>query len=150
MKVWLDNHGNAIYQHYEKQVKSKGVLHAKSAHSSSCKRRVHAQEVIRRRLNCSFRLSWEDDVVPIIKDYMRRMKAAGYGERYRHYVLKHAINIYEIKWRDHNEDIRPIYRTKECQKGKIKDNKTKKNHNWAKKRRYDSTYTCIYPKHFWK
>ena len=133
MKVWLDTHGNTIYQHYEKPVKSKGVLHAKSAHSSPCKRSVHTQEIIRRLLNCSFRLSWEDDVVPIITDYMRRMKTAGYGERYRHDVLKHAISIYDSKWKDHNEDIRPIYRTKEYQKEKIKDNKTKKKHNWAKK-----------------
>ena len=35
MKVWTDTEGMLMYQHYEKDVCSKTVLNAKSAHSAS-------------------------------------------------------------------------------------------------------------------
>ena len=42
MKVWTDQEGTLLYQHYEKEVSSKTVLNAKSAHSAACKRGVHS------------------------------------------------------------------------------------------------------------
>ena len=99
MKTWTDHEGTILYQHYEKPVSSKTVLHAKSAHSSACKRSVHTQEVLRRLLNCSKRLDWETEVAPMITDYMDRMRRAEYGERYRRDVLTHALNIYDHKWK---------------------------------------------------
>ena len=65
MKVWTDKDGNILYQHYEKDVSSKTVLHAKSAHSAACKRGVHTQEVLRRLMNTSHRLSWREDTAPV-------------------------------------------------------------------------------------
>ena len=59
MKTWTDESGYALYTHYEKVVSSKTVLHCKSAHSGSCKRSVHTQEVLRRMLNCSRRWNGE-------------------------------------------------------------------------------------------
>ena len=53
MKVWTDADGVLLYQHYEKEVSSKTVLHAHSAHSAACERGVHTQEVLRRLMNCS-------------------------------------------------------------------------------------------------
>ena len=51
MKVWTSADGNVAFQHYEKAVSSKAVLHAQSAHPSACKRSVHVQETVRRPLN---------------------------------------------------------------------------------------------------
>ena len=56
MKVWVDESGTVLYEHYEKKVSSKTVLNAKSAHSANCKRSVHTQEILRRLLNTSHRL----------------------------------------------------------------------------------------------
>ena len=136
MKVWTDENGILLYQHYEKPVSSKTVMHSQSAHSSMCKRGVHTQEVLRRLLNCSQSLSWEADVAPVITEYMSRMKVAGYRERYRKDVLKHALNIYDKKWEDHNSGIRPIFRPKDWHREERKSAKERKRHEWATKGGY--------------
>ena len=136
MKVWTDSDGILLYQHYEKPVSSKTVLNARSAHSAACKRSVHTQEVIRRLLNCSHRLSWEADVAPFVTDYMNRMKSAGYGEKYRKDVLEHALRIYDSKWEDDKNGIRPIFRPKEWKKEERKECKEKKRHEWSTKGGY--------------
>ena len=97
MKVWVDKEGFVLYQHYEKEVTKKAVLHSQSAHPSSCKRSIHTQEVIRRLLNSSNRIDWKTEVAPIITSYMKRMEKAGYKEQYRKSVLQHAIEIYDRK-----------------------------------------------------
>ena len=40
MKVWTSDEGTLLYQHYEKDVSSKTVLNAKSAHYAACNRGV--------------------------------------------------------------------------------------------------------------
>ena len=91
MKVWLNEDGILLHQHYEKEMSSKLILDASSTQSSSCKRNVHRQEIIRRMLNCSPMLDWKEQVAPILTEYMARMRLAGYNEGYRKQVLKHAI-----------------------------------------------------------
>ena len=132
MKVWMDEQGTLLYQHYEKNVSRKTVLNAKSAHSAACKRGVHTQEIVRRLMNTSHRLSWEEEIAPVISEYMRRMKTAGYAENYRKEVLKHAIRIYDKKWEDHREGIQPIFRPKDWKREERKGAKAKKKINWAK------------------
>ena len=65
----MNDEGMLLYQHYEKDVSSKTVLNAKSAHSAACKRGVHTQEVIRRLMNSSYRLDWEKETAPVITEY---------------------------------------------------------------------------------
>ena len=73
MEVWVDPENRILYQHYEKQVASKNVLSAKSAQSSKCKRNVHVQEVVRRLVNTSTRINWEN-IAPVLSNYMKRMQ----------------------------------------------------------------------------
>ena len=131
MKVWKDEEGYIVYQHYEKDVSRKTVLNSKSAHSAACKRGVHTQEVLRRLLNSSHRLNWEEETAPVITDYMKRMKTAGYGERYRNEVLKHALRIYDKKWEDHRNGKQPIFRPKSWKREERKVEKQSKKLNWA-------------------
>ena len=131
MKVWVDESGTILYQHYEKKVSSKTVLNAKSAHSSACKRSVHTQEVLRRLFNTSHRLDWEKETAPIVTDYMKRMKEAGYSEKYRRDVLQHALQIYDDNWEEHRRGRRPIFRPKEWKKKERKEEKRNKRLNWA-------------------
>ena len=131
MKVWKDEEGTLLYQHYEKIVSKKTVINAKSAHSAACKRGVHTQEIIRRLLNTSHRLSWEGETAPVITEYMKRMRAAGYGETYRKEVLEHAFRIFDKKWEDHRKGVQPIFRHKNWKKEERKVKKASKL-NWAK------------------
>ena len=131
MKVWVDEEGMLLYQHYEKDVSSKTVLHSKSAHSAACKRGVHTQEVVRRLLNTSHRLSWKEKTAPIVTEYMKRMKKAGYGEKYRKEILEHALRIYDKKWKDHRDGAQPIFRHKDWKRGERKKAKESKKLNWA-------------------
>ena len=77
MKVWMDGDGCIMYQHYQKPMASKQVMHSQSALSMQCKRNVHTQEVIRRLLNSSARLDWDRDTAPVITEYMGRMAVTG-------------------------------------------------------------------------
>ena len=133
MKVWKDQEeGTILYQHYEKSVSKKTVINAKSAHSAACKRGVHTQEIIRRLLNTSHRLSWDKETAPVVTEYMRRMRTAGYSEKYRKEVLQHALRIFDKKWMDHREGIQPIFRHKRWKKEERKMAKASKKLNWAK------------------
>ena len=76
---------------------SKEVLNAKSAQSMACKRSVHVQEVLRRVFNTSPRLAWDEEVAPVLTDYMGRMYLAGYAEGYRRNILDHAFRILDQK-----------------------------------------------------
>ena len=133
MKTWRDKEGTIMYQHYEKQVSSKTVLHAESAHSAACKRSVHTQEVLRRLMNSSRLLEWKSEVTPVITEYMKRMKKAGYRERYRKEVLRHALGIYDDKIKMNDEGKRPLYRPKNYKKKERKAAKQRKKNQWAKK-----------------
>ena len=97
MKVWTNQDGDVMYTHYEKPVSSKTVLNSKSAHSSGCKRSVHTQEILRRILNCSGKLKWEEEAAPAVSEYMRRMKVAGYGERDTDRMYSDRLYVYTTK-----------------------------------------------------
>ena len=75
----------------------------------------------------------QDYFRPPITDYMARMRTAEYSEKYRRDVLKHALSIYDQKWKAHNEGTRPIYRNKNYKKVERKKEKEKKKHEWAKR-----------------
>ena len=134
MKVWLSGKGEILYQHYEKPMASKTVLHSKSAHPQHCKKSVHVQEIIRRLVNCSRKLDWESDTAPVISEYMLRMKLAGYGEKYRENIARKAINIYKKKIEDEERGIRPLFRPKFWRREARKKEKERKKKEWGTKK----------------
>ena len=69
MNVWMTEDGVIMYKHYEKEVSSKKIMHANSAQSASCKKSVHLQEVLRRIMNTSSRLNWNEEVAQVLTDY---------------------------------------------------------------------------------
>ena len=133
MKVWMSKDGDIMFQHYEKPMSSKAVLHEESAHPSACKRGVHVQEVVRRLLNSSPNLDWETEVTPVLSEYMNRMKDAGYGERYRKSILQQALAIYDAKLEEEREGRRPVYRPKSWQKAERRKKKKESKHEWSTK-----------------
>ena len=136
MKVWTSIEGNVEFEHYEKAVSSKAVLHAQSAHPSACKRSVHVQEVLRRLLNSAPTLDWESEVAPVVSEYMQRMRDAGYGENYRAGILQQAMAIYKEKKKEENDGVRPLYRPKTWKKEERKKRKRESRHEWSTKGGY--------------
>ena len=61
------------------------------------------------------------------------MWKAGYSENYRKAILTQALAIYDKKWEDEEEGIRPVYRPKDYKKEERKKEKEEKRHNWAKR-----------------
>ena len=70
---------------------------------------------------------------------MRRMARAGYGEVYRHGVLKKAISIYEGKLRADREGTVPLNRHTDYQKSERRVDRKKKKHSWVSKGGYTSS-----------
>ena len=95
MKVWMNEDGNILFEHYEKPTASKSILHAKSAQSVTCRNSVHTQELLRRMLNSSPLLDWRSCVAPVLTEYMLRMLRSGYPEKYRVDTLTRALRIYD-------------------------------------------------------
>ena len=134
LKVWTNKEGEIVYTHYEKPMANKNVLHAKSAHTGTCKRSVHTQEVLRRLMNCSKQLDWEEEITPIINEYMYRMKIAEYKEAYRKSIVKSALHIWEIKQDEENSGVRPMFRPKDWKRKERDKNKQNKKKEWATKK----------------
>ena len=72
-----------LFTNNTKPVSSKQVIHAQSALSPRCKLSVHVSEIVRRILNTSCRQDWDNITSHFLRDYMVRMKEAGYNEKYR-------------------------------------------------------------------
>ena len=133
MKCWLDNDGYAVYEHYEKDVATKLVISARSAHSNGCKRSVHVSELVRRMCKTSRRLDWDSYVAPVLTEYMKRMAAAGYHEDYRKHVLLNAFAVYDSKVKRHVDGECPLNRPTGYRKIQRRKEKTKKKQNWGTK-----------------
>ena len=131
MNVWMNVENFILYEHYEKPMSCKKVMHADSAISPSCKRSVHTQEVLRRLFNCSRRLDWETEVAPKISCYFSRMMEAGYPERYRKDTLCRCLRIYDKMVEEDTAGIRPLYRPKDYDIIARRREKQRKIQSWS-------------------
>ena len=131
MACWLDSQGNLNYKHFEKKTASKLVIPNRSAHSASSKRAVHINELVRRMMNTSKRLDWNEFVAPVLTEYMRRMAKAGYPENYRRNILKNAIFIYKGKVKNDENGTSPLNRHKNFMKSERRKSKLQKRKSWG-------------------
>ena len=84
-------------------------------------------------MNFSDRLDWQENIAPIITEYMRRMKTGGYSEGYRKNVLCHALRIHDTMSREHATGVRPMFRPKDWRREERIINKRKKKYDWSTK-----------------
>ena len=97
IKTWIEEiEGRrfVLYEHYEKEMATKAVIHASSAVPFRMKRTVCTQDMLRIMLHCSRRLTWET-VKEHLNNYMRKLQFSGYDKTFRYTVAKSAINAYE-------------------------------------------------------
>ena len=112
MKVWTDEtDGFIMFQHYQKPMSCKKIMHA----------------------NSSMRLDWKTEVAPVISTYMARMMQANYPQNYRRDTLNRALRIYDQKVKDDMEGVRPIYRPKGWKYIQRRQEKDKKKNDWSTK-----------------
>ena len=103
----------------------------------SSKRSAHVSEIVRRCLNTSRRLNWDEYFIPCLNDYMVRMKQAGFGEAYRRNVLLHAMNyIYDSKVVESDGGGVPLNRPSNYRKVERRKEKRDKKKQWNKKGGY--------------
>ena len=91
---------------------AKKVMMAASAQPWGQKRTTLTQELIRRLLNCSKRLSCARKRKHL-DHYMQLLKNSGYSEMFRAEILKSGLKGYNLILQAERESIRPVYRPKE-------------------------------------
>ena len=97
VKMWIeeiDGGHYILYEHYEKEMATKAVIHASSAIPYKTKRTVLTQEMLRIMLHCSNFLTWQT-VLKHLNNFARKMQYSGYDQTFRYTVAKSAINAYK-------------------------------------------------------
>ena len=140
VKMWIQEANGRkviLYEHYEKGMATKAVIHATSAVPKKMKRTVLTQEMLRIMLHCSRFLPWEV-VRTHLNKFMMKLQYSGYNQEFRHEVAKSAINAYETI-RDNEElDIRPMHRPKGWRKVERLEEKERKRKKWYRQGGFDS------------
>ena len=140
VKMWIEEkegRQQIVYEHYEKEMATKSVIHAASAIPKKTKRTVLTQEMLRRILHCSRHLEWEV-VRKHLDNFMMKMQYSGYDQTFRYEVAKSAINAFENLMEKEELRIRPIHRPKNWNRAERIRQKEEKKRTWYKRGGFDS------------
>ena len=140
VRMWIDEtegRRRILYEHYEKEMATKMVIHAQSAIPMKTKRSVLTQEVLRIILHCSPTLP-RQTVCKHINSLMTKIQFSGYDQRFRYEVLKSAKDAYQTMKDNAASNVRPIHRPKKWRKPERMKEKEKKKQNWYKQGGFDS------------
>ena len=114
LKLWIqevDGIVRLLYEHYEKDMATKMLIHADSAISPRVKRTVLTQEMLRILLHCSKYLPWAH-ITNHLNGFMKKMQYSGYQQPIRYDIAKSATNAYRTIKENGMNNIRPINRPK--------------------------------------
>ena len=89
LKIWVENN-KIYYTFYKKDVSSKFIVLKRSALSESIKKETCFMEAVRRILNVSSELPWEETVSHLNR-FSWTMKLSGYNEYDRYHAISGAI-----------------------------------------------------------
>ena len=107
VRVWIDKTSEdewfILHSHYMKEVASRVVMHEKSSHGERMRFNVLVNEVDRILRNCSPRIEWNEEVVPHVSYFMKRMAYSGYSKRMRYEVLRKAFKRYDARMRRYRQ-----------------------------------------------
>ena len=105
-QVWVEEN-KLMHENYRKPMANPLTMLAMSAMPAKMKRTVLTQEVVRIRRNISLELPWET-TVKHLNDFSSRMRASGYGERYRFEIIKSGVEGFDKMIEEENTGGRPI------------------------------------------
>jgi hypothetical protein len=98
LKLWVEDN-RILFSFYSKEMSSKYFVPYRSAHSQSMKRRMLANEGLRRLLNMSPELEWNESV-KVMNEFSVKMWRSGYPSSWREEAVKSSINMYETMVQD--------------------------------------------------
>ena len=97
VKVWVteceEGEWKVMHEFHMKDVASRLVIPANSAHCERTKQNVMVNELGRIMKNCSVHLPWAE-TAGHLSYFMRRMQFSGYDAMYRYKVLSRALKMY--------------------------------------------------------
>ena len=134
LKIWIDEidcERKVLYEHYEKKMTTKAVIHADSAIPTKTKRTVLTQEMLRIMLHCSRYIPTET-VNNHLNNFMKKMQYSGYKKTFRYDVAKSASHAYRTIQRNEERGIRPVNRPKDWQREERREQNQKKKMKWYK------------------
>ena len=140
VKMWIETVGNKrliLYEHYEKEMTTKAVIHARSALPTRTKRTVLTQEMLRRLLHCSRHLPWER-VCAHANDYMKKLQYSGYDQLFRYNVVRSALKAFDHITKCDDNGVRPKNREKNWKRVERIEEKRRKRNEWYKEGGFDS------------
>ena len=140
LKIWIevvDGRARVLYEHYEKEMATKAVVHAKSAIPMKTKRTILTQEMLRILLHCSRYTTWES-VCKHLNNFTKKMQYSGYNQAFRYDVTKSAVKAYQTMRENEVNDIRPIHRPKSWHKEERIEQKERKRKEWYKQGGFDT------------
>ena len=110
---------------------SKFFIPYRSAHSQSMKKRMLANEGLRRLLNMSPDLQWEESV-KVMNEFVVKMWRSGYPASWRAEAVQSALNMHEVMIKDESSGTRPLFRPKDFKAEERRLDKLKKQSLWHK------------------
>ena len=138
LKMWIEKERRIIlYEHYEKPMATKHVIHEASALPTKSKRTILTQEVLRILLHCSENLPWEVACTHINR-YMMKMQYSGYNQIFRYHVVNGAMKAYEKIKEKEALGIRPMHRPKDWERQSRRNLKEQKKRSWYKEGGFNS------------
>ena len=103
VKIWIgkskDGITKVLHQHYIKEVSSRALINANSAHSDNMKKNVMINEIVRILKNCSVHLQW-DEIAEWVAYFVKRLQFSGYTQEFRHTVVTRALARYDKRVRE--------------------------------------------------
>ena len=106
IKVWIGRTREGVikvlHTHYIKDVSTRALINAKSAHGELMKVNVMVNEITRILRNCSVHLEWEE-VASWIQYFVKRLQFSGYDKKFRHQVVTKALNKYDKRLEEYRQ-----------------------------------------------
>ena len=123
---------DGFLQFYAKDVSSKAVVHCDSALPENVKRTVLSQEGLRRLLNCSRQIPW-DEKAKHLTEFSKQLQFSGYNKSFRFHTIASSIKAYNTLRTREDDGERPLYRPRSWNESERREEKTKKKNEWFQK-----------------
>ena len=137
LKIWVNDEGVVLYEHYMKPISSRFTVHERSAITMSTKRQILTQDALRVLLNCSESLPWLERIKHL-QQYENRMQYSGYKPKMRYEVIDSAVKAYRKIQKEASDGVRPMYRLRSWNYVEREKKKREKRANWYRKGGYQS------------
>ena len=134
-QVWVEEN-KLLHENYRKPMANPLTMLAMSAMPAKMKRTVLTQEVVRIRRNISLELPWET-TVKHLNDFSQRMRASGYGERYRFEIIKSGVEGFDKMVKEENRGGRPINPRRTWNEDQRQQKKELQGKNWFRSGGFD-------------